>query len=183
MNRRRLALCLAALPLAACVGGGSTALTGDERRALRIGAVEVVTTAAVLENGGVDLRNVLSPDLREALRDEFRDRLAPGGWTMQVEVARLNVVGGTSTALGRGQSRLDATLRLIDPSGTLRATTPITVTAGAAAEGAVGTVAGALTGRRGRFYRALLEDFARESRRLVLGEDLPGQRIVRRARS
>ncbi|WP_371153311.1 hypothetical protein [Jannaschia sp. 2305UL9-9] len=180
---RRMFTSLALMALAsACGGPTGTALTRDERRALRIAAFPVATEGADFRNGGPDFRNRLVPDLSGAMRREFSDVVDPSGWTAQAEIAVLDVVGGTATATGRGQSRLSGTLRLIDPSGGLRASIPITVTAGAARETRSGQAIGALTGGRRGFYDDLVDAFAREARLLTLGEDLPGERLVRRAR-
>ncbi|PWJ19185.1 hypothetical protein SAMN05421539_104116 [Jannaschia seohaensis] len=182
MQRRRFLALLPAALAAACTGPTGTALTRAERSALRIAAFRVDSSAGDFRNGGPEYRNRIVVDLAEALRREFSDRTDPSGWIMQAEIGVLDVVGGTATATGRGQSQLSATLRLIDQGGSLRASVPLTVTAGAARETLTGTAIGALTGGRDRFYGNLLETYARDARTLVLGEDLPGERLVRRTR-
>lgn len=183
MYRRTLLSMGAASLLAACAGPTGTALTRDERRALRIAAFAVVVDGADLRNGGPEFRNRIVQDLAAEMRSEFSDVIDPSGWTMQAEISVLDVVGGTSTALGRGQSELTGTLRLVDTSGALRASLPITVTAGAARESLGGQAVGAITGGRSGFYNDLVESFAREARVLTLGDDLPGERLVRQARN
>jgi ABC-type amino acid transport substrate-binding protein len=182
MHRRALLALLPAALAAACTGPTGTALTRADRRALRIASFRVNPVGGNYRNGGSEFRNRIVVDLAEALRREFSDREDPSGWTMQAEIGVLDVVGGTATATGRGQSQLSATLRLIDQRGALRASIPLTVTAGAARETLTGTAIGAITGGRDRFYDDLLEAYARDARILVLGEDLPGERLVRRAR-
>lgn len=182
MDRRIFLAALASTPLAACTGPTGTALTRDERRALRIASFRVAPTGGDYRNGGPEFRNRIVLDLADALRREFSDRVDPSGWIMQAEIGVLDVVGGTATATGRGQSQLSATLQLIDQSGTLRASIPLTVTAGEARESLAGTAVGAITGGRSRFYEDLLETYARDARIVLLGEDLPGERLVRRAR-
>ncbi|TFL17056.1 hypothetical protein [Jannaschia formosa] len=182
MHRRTLLALLPAVLAAACTGPTGTALTRAERGALRIASFRVDPSGGDFRNAGPDYRNRIVGDLAEALRREFSDRVDPNGWVMQAEIGVLDVVGGTATATGRGQSQLSATLRLIDQRGALRASIPLTVTAGAARETLTGTAVGAITGGRDRFYRDLLEAYARDARTVVLGEDLPGERLVRRAR-
>ena len=184
MNRRTIVLAPAVLALMACAGGSAAPLSREERRDLRIGAFQVVTSGAVFDGAGAqEVRNLLPSDLEGALRGEFADRRASGGWVMQAEIARLRVVGGTATATGRGQSELSGSLRLIDGAGALRASVPLTVTAGTERESLAGTLVGSVTGSRGRFYRAMLAQFARDGREVLLGRDLPGERLVRRART
>ena len=186
MNRRTLIVAPAAIALAACAGRTTLPLSAEERASLRIGDVQIVSSAAVFDGAGAEeRRNRLSPDLTAELRDEFADRIAAGGWTLQAEIGRLAVVGATATSFGRDRSELQGSLRLIDPTGALRASVPITVTAGASRETLGGSIVGAATtavtgGGRGRFYRSLLNDFARQGRELLLGRDLPGQRLTRR---
>ncbi|ETW13966.1 hypothetical protein ATO8_03711 [Roseivivax marinus] len=187
MDRRHFLAALGATALAAACAPipSDTALTTAERRALRISNVQVVSSGAnFLNSGAQDVRNVLAPDLQGVLRREFSDRIVQqGGWTMQVEVASLAVASATSTALGRDQSQLEGTVRLIDPQGTLQASVPIAVTAGEAAESVLGGAASAIAGSRSRFYRQLLGTFARDARTTILGRDLPGQRIVRQTQN
>lgn len=186
MIRRTVLFAPVALAVAGCAGSPRTALTADERRNLRVAEVRTVTTAAVFDGAGAEeRRNFVGPDLSAELRDEFRDRLADQGWTLEAEIALLSVVGATATSFGRDRSALEGTLRLIDPAGTVRASAPITVTAGAARESLGGRIVGAAStaatgGGRGRFYRTLLDQFARDGRTLLLGADLPGERLVRR---
>ncbi|MFD1509731.1 hypothetical protein [Lacimonas salitolerans] len=187
MQRRQVLASLSAVAVAtACAPIPSdTALSPAERSALRISTFEVVTSAAAFLNAGAqDVRNLLAPDLQGVLRREFSDRVAQaGGWTMQVEVGRLAVASATRTALGSDRSELAGSVRLIDPSGTLRASVPIAVSAGDAAESVLGGAASAITGSRSQFYRQLLGTFARDTRSTILGRDLPGERLVRRTRS
>lgn len=183
MHRRHLIVGATALMLSACTAPTGTALTRDELRALRIAAFRVDTGGGDFRNGGPDYRNRIVPDLSQALRRAFSDRIDPSGWEMRAEIGVLDVVGGTATATGRGQSRLAATLRLIDTTGALRASIPIVVTAGQERETLTGTALGALTGGRDRFYRALVSSYARDARGVLLGDDLPGEGLLRRARS
>jgi hypothetical protein len=183
MFRRSLLVSGAALAATACAGPTGTALTRAERRALRIASIQVQPSGGDFRNAGTEFRNRIVFDLAEALRREFSDRIDPSGVTLIAEIAVLDVVGGTATATGRGQSQLSATLRLVEPSGALAASIPLTVTAGEARETLAGTAVGAVTGGRGSFYDDLLEAYARDARTVVLGEDLPGERLVRRARA
>lgn len=179
---RRLTLAGIAAALAACAAPTTTPLTNAERRDLRIGSVQVVTSGAAFQgDGAAEIRNFLAPDLTAALRDAFSDRLASDGWLLQAEIGRVAVVGGTATALGRDQSEIAGVLRLVDPGGTLRASVPITVTAGRERESLGGRIVGAAVGGRGRFYRSMVADFASDGRQVLLGRDLPGERLVRRA--
>ena len=181
MHRRTLILAPVALGLAGCTAGPSaTPLTASERSGLRIGAVQVITTGTVFDGmGAEEARNFLRPDLEGELRQSFGDRLAAQGWLLQAEIARLTVVGGTATAFGRDQSTLEGVVRLVRPDGVVRATIPVTVTAGRARESLGGRVVGSVAGGRDRFYRRLLDRFADDARELALGRDLPGERLVR----
>jgi hypothetical protein len=183
MHRRTLIATGALSALAACAGPTGTALTRAETRALSIADVRVVTSGGAFLNGGPDYRNRIVGDLEAALRAAFSDRLDPSGWEMRVEIGTLDVVGGTATASGRGQSELSATLRLLDRAGALRASIPLTVTAGRARETLTGTAIGAITGGRDRFYANLVEAYADDARIVLLGDDLPGEALIRRARA
>ena len=99
---------------------------------------------------------------------------------MNVEIARFNLAGSARTAMGRDQSQLQGSVRIIDPSGRLLATYPIQVVAGTAAESRTGALARAAVTTADGFYRSLLTSFARDSRAQILGSDLPGQRLLRR---
>jgi hypothetical protein len=72
---------------------------------------------------------------------------------------------------------------VIDRTGALLATYPIQVEAGRAAETRTGALARAAVTTADRFYRGLLDDFARATREQILGAALPGQRLLRRATS
>lgn len=185
-SRRAALALLAAGGLSACTSLPSTnPLTGAEAAALRIGRVEAVTTAAAFESDGARaVRNTLARDLEAQLRAEFSDRIVPGpAWTLQAEIASLNLAASAAAATGRDQSRLVGTLRAIDPAGNLRASLPITVTSGEERESLLGQIAATAVIRQSRFYRDLLEGFAREGRTLLLGPDLPGERLIRRVSS
>lgn len=181
MPNRRL-VCLGVLTATACAPLPATSpLSRDERRSLRISEIRVDTDAAnFLSAGAEDRRNLLTGDLRAALRREFSDRIGSGGWTLVAEIQRFNLVGGTSTAFGRDQSELSGVLRLLGTEGRLRASIPLTVTAGVAGESFAGSAARAAVNSRGGYYRDLLARFALEARTLLLGRDLPGERLARR---
>jgi hypothetical protein len=181
-NRRHLiALGLAGL-LAACGAPDPNPLSRAARSELQFAGIEVTAMGAGFESGAArDYTSRIAPDLEAALKREFADRLGRGGqWRMLVEVSRLNLAGGTSTALGRDQSRLSGAVRVLDPSGALRASYTIQVLAGEAAESRTGTLVGAVANSAGGYYRELLTAFARDARTQVLGADLPGQRLARR---
>lgn len=157
----------------------SNPLSAEAVRTLTLADIQVTTAGAGFEGQGREFSSRLAPDLRAVLRREFSDRLGPGGVVMVVEVARLNVAGGTATALGRDQSALTGTVRLLD-EGALIASYPIQVIAGEASESLAGTLVGATVNSGERFYRRLLTGFARDSREQILGAGLPGSRTVRR---
>ena len=181
MNRRALLASSLALALAACAPlPHSNPLSADAARNLVLSGIEVTTTGAAFEGRAADYSSRLAPELAATLRREFSDRLGPSGVAMVVEVARLNVAGGTSTALGRDQSTLIGTVRLID-QGTLIAAYPIQVVTGEASESLAGAVVGAAVNSAERFYRRLLTGFARDAREQILGRGLPGSRLVRNA--
>jgi hypothetical protein len=183
IRRRSLLAMLAATPLAACAPQVATNPLGREARAqLAISRIDVTTTGAFFESrAAAGTATRLAPDLTAALRQEFSDRLRPGGVVMSVEVARMNLAGSVTTAFGRDQSRLQGTVRLIGPAGRLLAVYPVQVEAGAAAETRTGALARATVTTAEGFYRALLRDFARATRAQILGADFPGQRLWRRA--
>lgn len=185
MPRRTFILALAAGPVAACAPRPYTNPLGREARAaLAISRIEVVTTGTAFENvRAADTASRLGPDLTGALRQEFADRLRPDGVVMSVEIARMNLAGSVRTAFGRDQSLLQGTVRLLDAGGGLLATYPVQVEAGAAAETRTGALARATVTTAEGFYRSLLRDFARATREQILGGDLPGQRMLRRATS
>ena len=182
VNRRALlASSLAALALAACAPvPRSNPLSAEAVRGLRISDVQVTTAGAAFEGRAADYSSRLAPELAATLRREFSDRLGPSGVTMQVEVARVNVAGGTSTALGRDRSTLAGTVRLLDGEA-LIAAYPIQVVAGEASESLAGAVVGATVNSAERFYRRLLTGFARDAREQVVGRGLPGSRLIRNA--
>ena len=176
---KRLALLLT-LALAACAPSPrSNPLSAEAVRTLALAEIAVTTTGAAFEGRASDRSSSLSPDLGAALRREFSDRLGGAGLRMVVEVNRLNLAGGTSTALGRDQSTLTGTVRLLDGQ-TLVAAYPIQVLAGEASESLAGAVVGAAVNSADRFYRRLLSDFAEDAREQILGRGLPGSRLVRR---
>lgn len=181
----RRALILSGLALAACAPGPrSNPLSAAAVRDLRIAEIAVVTEGAAFEGRAASERSSrLSPELRAELRRAFADRTGPSGVTMVVEVARLNVAGGASTALGRDQSALSGSIRLVERGGggdRLLATYPIQVVAGEASESLAGAVVGAAVNRSERFYRRLLRGFAEDAREQIIGRRLPGSRAVRR---
>ena len=102
------------------------------------------------------------------------------GVVMNVEIARFNLAGSARTAMGRDQSQLQGSVRIIDPAGRLLATYPIQVVAGTAAESRTGALARAAVTTADDFYSGLLTSFARDGRAQILGSDLPGQRLLRR---
>lgn len=75
---------------------------------------------------------------------EFDDRIAPGGVTVAVDVSRINVAGGTATAFGRDQSRLQGAVRVIETDGSLLASYTIIAIAGTPRETRGGAVVGAV---------------------------------------
>ena len=182
MDRRTLLLAAAALPLAACTPAPyGSPLSAEQRRALRLSSISVTAQGAGFESGrAADRASDIGPDLRAALQGEFRNRLGgSGGAAMQVEVSRLNVAGGASTAFGRDLSRLSGQVRLVRPDGTLLASYTVQVVEGAAAETRAGALIGAATTTAGGNYRGLVTNFARETREQILGGDLPGERLLR----
>ncbi|SDE35781.1 hypothetical protein [Limimaricola pyoseonensis] len=181
-TRRSLIALAAAATLAACGTPDPNPLSRSARAEMQLSTISVATEGTGFESGAAQrFSSRLAPDLETALAREFADRLGRGGqWQMQVDVSRLNVAGGTSTAFGRDQSRLSGAVRIIDPSGALRGSYTIQVLAGEAAEGTGGALLGAAVNSAGGYYRDLLEAFARDARMQVLGADLPGQRILRR---
>ena len=181
IRRTMLALSLSALALSACATGPEQALSDDEAAALEIAQIRTSTSGTIFETDAAsELRNFVSADLTSALRREFADRTAGTGWTMVAEIDTLRLASGTATTVGADQSSMTGTLKLADPTGRVRASVPVTVTAGEAATSVRGAAVGVLFGRQGRYYRTLLDRFAREGRTRLLGADLPGQRIVRR---
>jgi len=183
MQRRSMMMLVGATALAACAPRVQTnPLSRDMRAALAFSRVDVVTTGTAFESTlAGDYATRLGPDLTGILRREFSDRLDPAGAVLNVEVSRLNVAGSVRTAFGRDQSRMLGTARVIDRDGTLLASFPIQVVAGTAAESRTGALARATVTTADRFYRGLLGDFARATREQILGADLPGQRLLRRA--
>ncbi len=183
MYRRTFALALAAGALAACAPQPfANPLSREMQANLRISRIDVVTTGAAFESSlAAGTASRLGSDLTGALRQEFADRLRPDGVVMSVEVARMNLAGSVRTAFGRDQSRLQGTVRLLGPGGGLLATYPVQVEAGAAAETRTGALARAAVTTADGLYRTLLRDFARATREQILGADLPGQRLLRRA--
>lgn len=157
----------------------SNPLSAEAVRNLTLAEIVVTTDGATFEGAGAERSSRLAPELQAVLRREFTDRTGPSSTTMVVEVARLNVAGGASTALGRDQSALSGTVRLID-GGRLIASYPIQVVAGEASESVAGTVVGAAVNRSERFYRRLLRGFAQDAREQIVGRGLPGSRAVRR---
>lgn len=180
-RRHLIALGLAGL-LAACGAPDPNPLSRAARGEMQLADIVVTAEGAGFESGAARrYTSRIAPDLDAALSREFADRLDRGGeWRMLVEVSRLNLAGGTSTALGRDQSRLSGAVRVIDPAGSLRASYTIQVLAGEAAESRTGTLVGAVANSAGGYYRELLAQFARDARTQMLGGDLPGQRLVRR---
>lgn len=185
MHRRTLILTLAGGALAACAPRPYTNPLGREARAaLTISRIDVVTTGTAFESTlAANAANRLGADLTGAMRQEFADRLGPEGVVMSVEIARMNLAGSVRSAFGRDQSRMQGTVRLLDPSGALLAAYPVQVEAGAAAESRTGALARATVTTSEGFYRSLLRDFARAAREQILGADLPGQRLFRQATS
>jgi hypothetical protein len=184
MNRRTLLLLLAGSAAACAPQPFANPLSREVRASLTFADIVVDATGAGLESSrAADRASSLGPDLRAALRSEFSDRVTGSGALMRVDVARFNLAGGTTTAFGRDQSRLSASVRIIDPTGRLLATYTIQTTAGDAAETRTGALVGATIGSAERFYRTLLSNFARNTREQILGSDLPGQRLIRRATS
>ena len=185
MERRSLLLMCGAAAMAACAPQPYTnPLSREMRAGLTFARVDVVTTGTAFDSAlAAGYSSRLGPDLTGSLRREFADRLDPAGMTLSVEIARLNVAGSVRTAFGSDQSRLLGTARVIDRNGALLATYPIQVEAGRAAETRTAALARAAVTTADRFYRSLLDDFARATREQILGADLPGQRLLRRATS
>lgn len=186
MERRSVVFGLGALGLlGACAPMPvSSPLSAEATRALRIATFAVTTQEGLFDTEGArERRPTLPAELSAALRREFSDRLVDGeGWTMQVSVTRLTLASSAQTAFGRDQSQMEGVVRLIDPTGAARASYVVQVTAGEAAETTTGAIAAAAVTRQGRFYREMLEAFARSARVQILGRDLPGERTVRAVR-
>ncbi len=182
MNRRTVLTLLLASALSACAPRPYTnPLSREVRKGLTIAEIDVVTTGTAFESvRAADYASRLSPELAGRLRQEFSDRLDPGGVTLSVEIARMNVAGATTTAFGRDQSRLQGTAQIRDREGNVLAVYPIHVVAGGAADTRTGALAQAAVTTADRFYRSLLDDFAKTTREQILGADLPGQRMLRR---
>ena len=185
MNRRAFASLIAAGFLAACAPMADPNPIGREARAqLAFSQIEVVTTGAQFESRAAsDRASRLGPELRAALEQEFSDRRRADGVRMVVEVSRVNLAGATRTAFGSDLSRLQGTVRVLAANGSLMGAYPIQVEAGTAAETRMGALARAGVTSVDRFHRAMVADFAREAREAILGPDLPGQRLLRRATS
>ncbi len=180
--RRLILLGMSAATLAACApGAGTNPLPRDRRATLRIADFTIETEGASFESRQAANRSsALAPDLRAALQREFRDRMAEDGLPVVVTISRLNVAGGTATAFGRDQSRLQGSVRVLERDGSLLASYTTLTVAGAARESRTGALVGAAIDTADGFYRALLTNFARQSREEMLGADLPGARTVRR---
>ena len=171
------------LLLAACAPlPRANPLSAEAVRSLTFAEIEVTTAGAGFEGRGAAFSSRLAPELRAVLRREFSDRLGAGGARMVVEVGRLNVAGGTSTALGRDQSALAGTVRILD-GGALVASYPIQVIAGEASASIAGAIVGATVNSGERFYRRLLDGFAQDAREQIVGRGLPGSRVVRQVSS
>ena len=181
-SRRMVLLGLSAVALVGCAPQrAANPLPRARRATLRIAEFEVQTGGAAFESTQASNRaSALGPDLRGALRREFSDRMAPDGVRVVIEVSRFNVAGGTATAFGRDQSRLQGAVRVLETDGSLLATYTIIAVAGAARESRTGALVGAATGTAEGFYRDLLGQFARQTRDEMLGAGLPGARTVRR---
>ncbi|NYS26801.1 hypothetical protein HUK65_17685 [Rhodobacteraceae bacterium 2376] len=182
MDRRSLFLMIGASALVACAPQPySNPLSREARAGLAFSRFDVVTTGASFDSSmAANYASRLGADLAAALRSEFSDRVGADGVVMNVEIARFNLAGSTRTAMGRDQSQLQGSVRIIDRAGRLLATYPIQVVAGAAAETRTGALARAAVTTTDGFYRGLLSGFARTSREQILGSDLPGQRLLRR---
>ena len=175
---RRLALLLA-LALAACAPAPrSNPLSAEAVRTLTLSEIAVTTSGTAFEGRARYYSSRLAPELAAVLRREFSDRTDAAGLRMVVEVSRFNLAGGTSTALGRDQSTLSGTVRLLD-GRTLVAAYPIQVLAGEASGSLAGAVVGAAVNSADRFYRRLLTEFAQDAREQIIGRGLPGSRLVR----
>lgn len=152
----------------------------EARAALRFARIEVNTAGTAYESArAADYASGLGPQLQARLRRAFSDRLDPGGVTLAVEIQRLNVAGATGTAFGRDQSRMSGAARVLDREGTLLASYPITVIAGQARSSTVGALASAAVTTADGYYRALLDEFAQNTRIEILGSESFGARTVR----
>jgi hypothetical protein len=185
MNRRLLLTLLVSVTLAACAPSISpNPISRDVRNSLTFGTIEVTTTGTAFESTrATDYSSRLSADLKTILTREFSDRMAAGGATMVVDLARFNLAGATTTAFGRDQSTLQGSVRILTPDGTLLGTYAIQSISGDAAQTTTGALIGAAVNSADGFYRDMLTGFARDTREQVLGRDLPGQRLIRRATS
>ena len=184
MHRRYfLTGALAGLPLAACAPTPYSNPIGREARAaLRFSDVTVSSSGAAFESArAADYASRVGPELRAALRREFADRMDPAGVPLEVEVQRLNVATGTGTAFGRDRSRLSGTVRVRDAQGRVLGSYAIAVAAGEARESRLGALAAATVSSSERFYRAMVNDFAATTRTEILGSELPGAGLLRRA--
>jgi len=143
MDRRSILLMISASALTACAPQPySNPLSREARAGLAFSRFDVVTTGASFDSRlASDYASRLGPDLAAALRSEFSDRIRADGVVMNVEIARFNLAGSTRTAMGRDQSQLQGSVRIIDSAGRLLATYPIQVVAGAAAETHTGALA------------------------------------------
>ena len=154
---------------------------GREARAtLRLARIDVAAQGTVFESSlAREYASRLGPELQANLRREFADRMDSGGMTVVVEVQRFNLARSLRTTMGRDQSRLSGTARLLERDGTLVASYPVTVIAGEARGTTVGALATAAVTTADGYYRSMLTDFARETRAAILGREGPGARLLR----
>lgn len=181
MDRRLFLTATAAtLTLAACAPAMLTSpLSREETRALRFDTIEVRTVNTLFSTEAARAKSTtLASALRTRLEREFSDKSGPG-MVLRVDVTRLSLASATSTAFGRDISRLQGVATLVDRMGVERATFPIQVEAGRAAESTSGALARAAINSTDGFYKDLLTAFGEDLREQIFGKDLPGAGLVR----
>lgn len=183
LNRRFVLALLGATALVACAPVPNSNPIGREaRKSLTFSEIRVSTSGTAFESTrAADHSSSLGPDLQAFLSRELSDRMNPGGVVMEVDIARLNVAGSTTTTFGRDKSLLQGSVRVNGLNGDRLGTYQINVVAGDAAETRTGALVGAITHTGEGYYRSLLDAFARDTREQVLGTELPGQRLIRKA--
>ncbi len=181
-SRRLVLLGAASALMASCAPTPSAnPLPRATRNALRISDITVETGGTAFVNrAAADRASSLAPDLRQSLLREFADRISDDGVRVVVEISQLNVAGGTATATGRDQSRLQGAVRVVQTDGSVLASYTIIAVAGAARETRTGTVVGSVINTASGFYRALIDQFSLQTREDMLGAYLPGERQARR---
>lgn len=181
MKRRLVIALLGASALVACAPTpNANPISREVRQTLTFSEINVTTSGAAFDSTRASERSSsLGPDLQAWMKRELADRMSPGGATLAVDIAKLNVAGSTTTRMGRDQSQLQGSIRVLDGDGQLLGTYQINVVAGQAAETTAGALASAAVQSADGYYRSLLDAFARDAREQILGAELPGQRLLR----